>query len=157
MEVAFFPLSSLALPAFLAGTVVAAVGTTWVISILRRTSLCPRCSSITISVVPALSLHLFGRRVVSRWCPECGWEGLATLPGKPRTGGRRTPRVKVKFRWGVSPTPPTSFFRWKEGEAEAGPEPRGADAPDPSSDMGCPGVETEAQSGEDEPGSRPHH
>jgi len=100
MEFAVPSVTPLAIPAFLAGMLVSWILVTWGLAVLRRGRRCPRCASPSLPVVLPRPLRFLGRRLTSRWCPECGWKGLAVRP--PFHGRRVGGHVRLRggFRWG---------------------------------------------------------
>ena len=112
MEMAVHSAPLLFFPSLLAGVLIAAGGVTWLLRVRRRGRLCPRCHATTICLVPGPLLRILGRAVFPRWCPGCGWEGLAIQPAHERRGPDGKVRLKGGFRWGLRPPPRPGFFSW---------------------------------------------
>jgi len=110
-----FSFPPLVLPAFVAGLLISAGCITWILAIKRRGRLCPECSSTTLPLVPEFPLKLFMGAAVLRWCPGCGWKGIALRPPHERRSLGGKIRLGGGFRWGFRP-PPKSGFLFKERE-----------------------------------------
>lgn len=100
MEFAVPSVTPLAVPAFLAGMLVSWILVTWGLAVRRRGRRCPRCASPTLPVVLSRPFRFLGRKLTSRWCPECGWKGLAVRKPLHRIRIRRDVRFRGGFRWG---------------------------------------------------------
>ena len=144
MEFGLPSVSPLSVCCFLAGASIAWTGVTWVLSVRRRGRLCPRCHSTTIPLVPTFPLKLFGRGVTSRWCPGCGWEGIALRPAHERRSRTGKIRLRGGFRWGFRHPPPPGAFSWRgvpqdPGEVPAPPDAWGRRRGEPQERRGAPG------------------
>ena len=109
----------------------------WLISVGRRGCSCPRCASPTFLLAVPLPLRWVGHRVSERWCPGCGWRGLA-IRHPPRSEGqpRRSPGIA---RWSSErpslPNPPGWVAqRQRPTSAPSPPIQKGGPDPAPKSD-----------------------
>jgi hypothetical protein len=62
---------------------------------------CNSCNEDTLLIRPGRSGKIFSRltfgRVQRRWCPRCGWDGLARRVRPPLERQRRSERLKSPF------------------------------------------------------------
>lgn len=105
---------------FLSGASVSWAAVRWVLCVRRRGRVCPRCSSTTLSLVPGFPLKLLGRGVTSRWCPGCGWKGLALRPAHERRNLIGKIRLRGGFRWGPGQPGLPGVFSWREARPNRG-------------------------------------
>ena len=140
MTVAPFLSHPLIIPAFLAGILLSGALAAWNRSLRLRGRLCPHCASTTVALLPRFPLRLLMRNLVKRWCPGCGWKGLASQPAHERRGRSGKIRLRRGFRWGAPLPPPKGFFNWSgqeaggrsETQSPAGnPDPEGPELPLP--------------------------
>lgn len=117
---------------FLSGASISWAVVRWALSVRRRGRVCPRCSSTTISLVPGFPLKLLGRGVIPRWCPGCGWKGLALRPAHERRSITGKIRLKGGFRWGFRRRLPPGIFSWREVRPAPGVFPTTPDVRDAS-------------------------
>jgi hypothetical protein len=72
---------------------------------------CPECTGDTEPVQLPRLLRFAAPRLVKRWCPACGWEGIGRR-GLAGSQGRFGP-MSAGFRWGQERPPATPGFRFR--------------------------------------------